>query len=315
MKTQAIGDIVIDRIVEAEGAFTAYDFILPGATQELVDANADWLVPRFVAPDGQLIMAFHAMVLRTPRQTILVDCCVGNDKDRPLRPLWHRQRTPFLDTMRAAGVAPEEIDVVMCTHLHADHVGWNTQLVDGRWVPTFPNARYVFARREYEFWEAEARRAKAEGADEPPNHGSFDDSVLPVMEAGRAVLVEADHELDRGIWLEPAFGHTPGNVNVNVRNGGRHALLCGDTMHTPCTRRCNCATPACRAPSARIPRCRRAAARRWSRGWPIRTPSCLPGISLRPSPAGSCATGRLSASTLGIERRRLASRMGSRYIS
>ena len=233
MKTQAIGDIVIDRIVEAEGAFTAFDFILPGATQELVDANADWLVPRFVAPDGQLIMAFHAMVLRTPRQTILVDCCVGNDKDRPLRPLWHRQRTPFLDTMRAAGVAPEEIDVVMCTHLHADHVGWNTQLVDGRWVPTFPNARYVFARREYEFWEAEARRAKAEGADEPPNHGSFDDSVLPVMEAGRAVLVETDHELDRGIWLEPAFGHTPGNVNVNVRNGDRHALLCGDTMHTP----------------------------------------------------------------------------------
>ena len=233
MKTQLIGDIVIDRIVEAEGAFADFDFILPGATQDLVDANAGWLAPRFIAPDGKLIMAFHAMLLRTPRQTILVDCCVGNDKDRPLRPTWHRQRTPFLDTMRAAGVAPEDIDVVMCTHLHADHVGWNTQLVDGRWVPTFPNARYVFARREYEFWEAEARRAKAEDGHEPPNHGSFDDSVLPVMEAGRAVLVEADHELDRGIWLEPAFGHTPGNVNVNVRSGGGHALLCGDTMHTP----------------------------------------------------------------------------------
>ena len=233
MKTQLIGDIVIDRIVEAEGAFADFGFILPGATQDLVDANADWLAPRFIAPDGKLIMAFHALVLRTPRQTILVDCCVGNDKDRPLRPTWHRQQTPFLDTMRAAGVAPEEIDIVMCTHLHADHVGWNTQLVDGRWVPTFPNARYVFARREYEFWEAEARRAKAEGVQEPPNHGSFDDSVLPVMEAGRAVLVEADHELDHGVWLEPAFGHTPGNVNVNVRGGGRHALLCGDTMHTP----------------------------------------------------------------------------------
>ena len=233
MKTQLVGEIAIDRIVEAEGAFRDYASIVPGATQDLIDANADWLSPRFIAPDGLLIMAFHALVLRTPRRTILVDCCVGNDKDRPLRPMWHRQQTPFLERMRTAGVAPEDVDIVMCTHMHADHVGWNTQLVDNRWVPTFPNARYVFARKEYEFWEAEARRAKAEGAAEPPLHGAFDDSVLPVMEAGRAVLVEADHELDHGVWLEPAFGHTPGNVNVNVRSGGRHALLSGDTMHTP----------------------------------------------------------------------------------
>ncbi len=233
MKTQIVGDIAIDRIVEAEGPFREYGFIVPGATPELVAANADWLVPRFIAPDGMMIMAFHALILRTPRQTILVDCCVGNDKERPQRPMWHRQRTPFLAAMRTAGLAPEDIDVVLCTHLHADHVGWNTRLLDGRWVPTFPNARYVFARREFEYWEQVARKAKAEGGGEPPNHGSFDDSVLPVMEAGQAVLVEADHELDRGIWLEPAFGHTPGNVNVNVRSGGRHALLCGDTVHSP----------------------------------------------------------------------------------
>jgi glyoxylase-like metal-dependent hydrolase (beta-lactamase superfamily II) len=233
MKTQVIGGITVDRIVEAEGAFREFDFIIPGATQALVDANADWLVPRYILPDGMMIMAFHAMIVRTPRQTILVDCCVGNDKERPLRPPWHHQQTPFLDTMRAAGVTPEDIDVVMCTHLHADHVGWNTRLIDGRWVPTFPNAQYVFARKEYEHWEAEARKAKADGAENPPNHGSFDDSVLPVMEAGRAVLVEADHEIDHGVWLEPAFGHTPGNVLVNLKDGGRHAVVCGDTIHSP----------------------------------------------------------------------------------
>ena len=133
--------------------------------------------------------------------------------------------------MRALGVAPEAIDFVFCTHLHADHVGWNTKLENGRWVPTFPNARYVFAKREYEHWEAEHRRIQAAG-EAPLAQGSFADSVLPVVEAKRAVFVESDHEFEKGVHLEPAYGHTPGNCVFHARSGGGHAVFIGDVMHT-----------------------------------------------------------------------------------
>ncbi len=224
-----IGATRVDRIVESEGPFAAPEFLLPGATAEIVEANADWLEPRYVS-GGQLVMSFHSFVLRTARHTILVDACVGNDKERPARPGWHRQKRPFLETLARAGVPPEAVDFVFCTHLHADHVGWNTRLENGRWVPTFPNARYVFARREYEHWER-AQRAAADG--EPPNHGSFADSVLPVVEAGRAVLVESDHEFEPGVHLEPAPGHTPGGCVLHARDGARHGVFIGDALHTP----------------------------------------------------------------------------------
>lgn len=237
MKTQRIGDITIDRVVDMEGPFAPIDFLIPNAPGDLIESNADWLCPHFVEPGTQkLVMSFHSLLLRTPRHTILVDCCLGHDKDRPERPAWHHRQGPWLDNLRAQGVEPEDVDIVMCTHLHADHVGWNTKLVDGRWVPTFPNARYVFARAEYEYWEAEAKAARADPNAAPINHGSFDDSVLPVVEAGRADLVETDHQIDRGIWLEPAPGHTPGNIVVHVEQtgaaaGGR-AILVGDVLHT-----------------------------------------------------------------------------------
>lgn len=232
MKTQIVGDLRIDRVVESEGPFVPYALLLPAATQELIDANADWLKPRFVDPtDDRVIMGFCSFILRTPRHAILVDACSGNDKERPLRPNWHRQKHRFLESMAQAGTRPEEIDFVFCTHLHADHVGWNTRLVDGRWVPTFPNARYLFARREYEHWEQAQRKAASLGAD-MPNHGSFADSVLPVMEAGRAVLVESDHEIETGVHLEPAYGHTPGSCLLHARNRGAHALFLGDVMHS-----------------------------------------------------------------------------------
>lgn len=232
MKRQQIGDVSIDLILENEGAFAAYDFVLPEATPDLIAENADWLQPRYLTGDGTIVMSFHGFVLRTGRHNILVDCCVGSDKERPLRPPWHRQKTPFLDNMIATGVRPEEIDFVLCTHLHADHVGWNTKLEDGRWVPTFPNAKYIFARDEYAYWEEEHRRARAEGGD-PVNHGSFEDSVLPIVAANRAVMVDSDHEVDTGLWLEPAPGHTPGNVILNVARGGQRGVIVGDTIHTP----------------------------------------------------------------------------------
>jgi len=232
MKPQQIGDFRVDRVLESEGPYFALDFLLPEAPPDLIDENADWLKPLFVDPaDNRLVLSFQTFVLRTGRHTILIDTCTGNDKERPTRPNWHRQQGPYLDRLRALGVPPEAVDFVFCTHLHADHVGWNTRLENGRWVPTFPKARYVFARREYEHWEKVHREVGANGG-EPVSHGSFADSVLPVVEARRAVFVESDHEIESGVFLEPAPGHTPGNCLLHAKNGGKHAVFIGDVMHT-----------------------------------------------------------------------------------
>lgn len=228
MQTQTIGSIRVDRLVESEGPFAEYDFLLPEARPELLEEHADWLRPRFLEAGGtRIIMSFHTLIVRSARYTILIDTCVGNDKPRPNRPGWHRQNKPWLSNLAAHGLQPEDIDFVLCTHLHADHVGWNTRLIDGRWQPTFPNARYLFGRREYQHWQHACQTA-----DQPLNHGAFEDSVLPIVEAGRATLVEDDHQLDTGIWLAPAPGHTPGNVIVHLQDGGQHAILSGDVMHS-----------------------------------------------------------------------------------
>jgi len=145
MQTQIIGDIRIDRLVESEGAFADPDFLFPeigpALIKELIKEQADWLLPAFVDPETQkVIMSFHSLLIRSSRSTILVDCCVGNDKHRPTRPAWHQLNTPWLAKLEKLGLQPDDIDYVLCTHLHADHVGWNTRLVNGQWVPTFPMA-------------------------------------------------------------------------------------------------------------------------------------------------------------------------------
>ncbi|OED42025.1 hypothetical protein AB833_08095 [Chromatiales bacterium (ex Bugula neritina AB1)] len=230
MQTIHIGDIQIDRLVESDGPFADAGFLLPDINPALLEQHRDWLYPHYVEPvSNKIIMSFHSLIIRSPRATILIDCCVGNDKERPERPGWHQQNKPWLQRLAALGLQPEDIDVVLCTHLHADHVGWNTRLIDGRWVPTFPNARYIFGKIEYQYWQQATQQHNGE---QPLNHGSFDDSVLPVIEAGKAVLVDSDHQLESGIWLEPAPGHTPGNVIVHVKAATQHAILTGDVMHT-----------------------------------------------------------------------------------
>jgi glyoxylase-like metal-dependent hydrolase (beta-lactamase superfamily II) len=223
---QLIGNIQVARVVENEGPFAPVGFLLPEFKPEILREHR-WLQPAYVDEETRAVMSFQSFLLRTPHHTILIDGCVGNNKERPERPMWHRQEGPYLDRLAAAGVRAEEVDVVFCTHLHADHVGWNTQLRDGRWVPTFPNARYIFARREYEHWE------KLHRAGARPNHDSFADSVLPVMEAKQADLVASDHEIETGIHLEAAYGHTPGTCLLHVKNGGEHGVFIGDVMHTP----------------------------------------------------------------------------------
>jgi glyoxylase-like metal-dependent hydrolase (beta-lactamase superfamily II) len=185
----------------------------------------DWLVPRYITPEGQIIMAVQAFVLETAGRRIVVDTCVGNGKSREI-PHCTDLQTAFLEDMASAGFPPETIDTVLCTHLHFDHVGWNTRLVNGRWVPTFPHARYLFGRREWEYCETLLREKTLD-----VRH--ILDSVLPVLDAGLADLVETNHRLSDELWLEPSHGHTPGHVSLRISSRGQEAVVTGDVFHNP----------------------------------------------------------------------------------
>ena len=229
MQPKTVGEVTVTAIVEHAGPYRDPLEVYPTLTPEIVARHRAWMVPDCMEGDsGKLIFAFQSFVIRLKGLTVLVDACVGEDKERPHRPNWHRKKWPWMDNLRAAGVAPEDIDVVMCTHLHVDHVGWNTRLVDGRWVPTFPNARYVFAETEFRHWESCYREPEQDWI-----RDAFEDSVLPVVEAGKADLVATDHEIAAGLWLEHTPGHTPGAVCLNLQSGGDRAVFCGDLMHHP----------------------------------------------------------------------------------
>lgn len=227
MRPLTIGDYIVGRVAELEfPAFPVTEF-LPAATPDMVE-QARRALPGRISADGKLVMSFHSFVLRTGRHTILVDTCCA--KSRPGRAQFDHGKKDYLGGLAALGVKPEDVTHVMCTHLHWDHVGWNTRLLDGRWVPTFPNARYVMARREYDHWNAVYAREK----DSANVHAlAFEDSVAPIVRAERAVLVDDDFELDHGISLEPCPGHTPGHVVINVASGGRRGVFIGDAIHHP----------------------------------------------------------------------------------
>ena len=223
MNRWQIGAVKISRVVELEVA-GGTRFILPDATPEACREIA-WLAPHFMTADGKLIMSIHALVVDTGKRRIVVDTCIGNDKERNI-PSWSHLQTAFLADLAAAGYPRESIDTVMCTHLHVDHVGWNTMLVDGRWAPTFPNARYLIAQQEWNYWDTHADDAQ---------YGSvLADSVRPVIEAGLVDFVSMDHRLCEEVWLEPTPGHTAGHVSVHIASNGAEALITGDCIHHPC---------------------------------------------------------------------------------
>ena len=224
-----LGDLEIHRAIESEvPIFDTFTFF-PDATRDVVEANKDWLRHRYIDPKTiEIILCIQSYIIKTSHHTILVDTCVGNHKSRPARPSWHMQNAPFIEELANVGVHPEEVDFVLCTHLHVDHVGWNTKLVDGRWVPTFPNAKYIFSRNEYELWESRHKNGEA-----VPVPLVYEDSVLPIVEAGQAIIVEDTHQIDDGMWLEPAPGHTPGHVMLNLKSREETALMSGDAIHHP----------------------------------------------------------------------------------
>jgi glyoxylase-like metal-dependent hydrolase (beta-lactamase superfamily II) len=229
-----VGDATITRVRETQFALKAAT-LYPGFDPSRLTTHRAALPPQsFDAAGDGCNLTVNTWVLRVAGKTILVDTGIGNHKPRPFSALFDRLDTPWLARLSRAGVAPEDVDFVLLTHLHADHVGWNTRLENGRWVPTFPNARYLMARVEFEYLFDQHRRHP----ETPVNRGSFEDSVLPIHEHGRADLVELDHvverELGEGVWLSPACGHTPGHVFVNVGDHGRErAVFTGDVIHHP----------------------------------------------------------------------------------
>ena len=220
------GDFSIQRIVEQERPFYDIKTYFPSLTDDALAENRAWLQAcGAIDAKGQIVLCIQSYLVRTPYHTILVDSCVGNDKNLPHRPHWHRmQDSAYLNNLAAAGVKVEDIDYVMCTHLHLDHVGWNTKQENGRWVPTFPNARYLFSKKEYQYWEEQTRS----GATTP-----MMDSVIPIVEANRADLVASDHQVNDHIRFLPTPGHTPDHYVILLGKRGQDAVLTGDLIHSP----------------------------------------------------------------------------------
>ena len=222
------GDLALSRIIESEMPLLSPFEIFGDCDRSHITRNLSWLAPRFYdSASDLLVIAIQSFLIRNQGMTILVDTCSGNDKDR-VRPVFDHQKQPWLERLRQAGVEPRDVDIVMCTHLHVDHVGWNTCLENGRWVATFANARYLISHREWEYWRRESSATRL------PRTGDYiRDSVLPIFEAGQAELISDDYALDTKIWLEPAPGHTPGHFVIHLFDGGREAILCGDLVHHP----------------------------------------------------------------------------------
>jgi glyoxylase-like metal-dependent hydrolase (beta-lactamase superfamily II) len=224
MRGLAIGDVTVTSIVERDGPWRRPEDMFPAYDPELCKRHIAELEPGvFDQATGKMVITYQTFVVRTPKHTILVDTCTGEDKgyaapmDFP--------KAPWLEGFRAAGLKFGDIDYVFCTHLHIDHCGWNTVLRDGRWVPTFPRAKYVFHKREYAAWEEATQR----GDNPPGNVWRF--NCEPVVEAGQALLVDDDFALDDTVWLSPTPGHSPCHCCVNIRSGGERAVVTGDLFH------------------------------------------------------------------------------------
>jgi glyoxylase-like metal-dependent hydrolase (beta-lactamase superfamily II) len=219
-----IGGVTVTKLVELE-ATGGTSFLLPQATPEAI-LPMTWLRPHFADHNGRLRMSIHSFLVETAERRIIVDTCLGNGKQNRRAPHWNGRDGPFLADLAAAGYAAESIDTVLCTHLHVDHVGWNTRLVDGKWVPTFARAQYLMGRAEFEHWRTVP--------DRPDMAYILSDSVTPIIEAGLARMVETDECICEEITLVPTPGHTPGHVSVMIQSRGEHALITGDFMHHPC---------------------------------------------------------------------------------
>ncbi|WP_435058966.1 MBL fold metallo-hydrolase [Streptomyces sp. bgisy060] len=226
-----LGDVEVLRVVEWQGPFGPAGTLVPEAGAEVWKANEEWLAPDHWAPDDDsAVMALQSWVLRSGGRTVLVDTGVGDGRERPHSPQFHRRRDGFLDRLEQAGIRPEDVDVVVNTHLHADHVGWNTRDAEGEWVPTFPNAQYLLPAADDFHFGPENGYGGGLREDDRLVYG---DSVAPVHRAGLVTLWEGTHRIDGNLTLESAPGHTPGSAVLRLASGTDRAVFVGDLLHSP----------------------------------------------------------------------------------
>ena len=222
-----VGDTTITKITEI--IYPEFDLI-PAATPAVVK-TVPWLFPHFVTPQGKLSVSIHSLVVDTPGAKLVVDTCIGNGRNREPFSIMSNLSTSFLEDMSAAGYPPESINYVLCTHLHLDHVGWNTRLVNGKWVPTFPKASYLMDKKDVALYGTIDENHK--DAFMQMQRRTFADSVQPVFDAGLAKPVEGPATVCDGVRLVPTPGHTPGHCSVLIESKGEKALITGDFMHHP----------------------------------------------------------------------------------
>jgi len=225
-----IGDIGVDRIAEIEGPMFPPKEVFPDFDPEVLQRHRDDLIPRYYAPDlGLVIGTIQTYVIRAGAHNVLVDTCCGNDKQRPGEPPFHNLHTPYLERLEAIGLRADDIHFVLCTHLHVDHVGWNTKLDSGRWIPTFPNATYLFSQADLDYLIGVANLPPPENS-----HGlQYADSIEPILASRRARLLTAGETLVPGLEIDFAPGHTPGHVTLRATSGRDAALFIGDIVQHP----------------------------------------------------------------------------------
>ncbi|MEY9933997.1 glyoxylase-like metal-dependent hydrolase (beta-lactamase superfamily II) [Catenulispora sp. GP43] len=231
MNEITLGDVTVARVQEMHGpvGMTPEQFF-PGWPQQDWQDNRDWLVPDHLGAEDDIVrVAFQTWALRSQGRTILVDTGIGNDKTRPAVGAWDHLSLGYLDNLAEAGIAPEDVDLVINTHLHVDHIGWNTRLAGGQWVPTFPNATYLMPRLDFEHFDP-AKNPNIAGS---VNENAFEDSIEPVRAAGQVQLWEGEHIVDGNLRLLAAPGHTPGASVLLLTSGHDKALFAGDLVHTP----------------------------------------------------------------------------------
>jgi glyoxylase-like metal-dependent hydrolase (beta-lactamase superfamily II) len=229
-----VGSAVIHRVEEWSGEFLTPQTLFVGFSESEYAHCKELVVGPYLNPTTDAIVArLQSWVIEIGGMRILIDTGAGNDKERPGIPVFGRLQTPFLGRLAAAGFQPEDIDLVVCTHLHVDHVGWNTRLDGCAWVPTFPRARYVFPAADAEYWDPRNRSRFPDKVGEAVNAGFFDDSVRPILDRDLADLVSGSRDIAPGVRIDPAPGHTPGSQTITVTSRGERAVFVGDVMHHP----------------------------------------------------------------------------------